>query len=39
MIGPDGKLWSIRRGNDWEPPAVIEDLRKAAAGEKPKAAP
>lgn len=38
VIGPDGKVFSIRRGNDWEPPAVIEDLRKAA-GEKPKAAP
>jgi protein SCO1/2 len=31
VIGPDGKVLSIRRGNDWEPPAVIEDLRKAAA--------
>ena len=31
VIGPDGKVISIRRGNDWEPPAVIEDLRKAAA--------
>ncbi|HEY3349663.1 MAG TPA: SCO family protein [Thermoanaerobaculia bacterium] len=39
VIGPDGKVFSVRRGNDWEPPAVIEDLRKAAAGEAPKAAP
>jgi protein SCO1 len=31
VIAPDGKVVSIRRGNDWEPPAVIEDLRKAAA--------
>jgi protein SCO1/2 len=39
VIGPDGKVFSVRRGNDWEPPAVIEDLRKAAAGEAPKAVP
>ncbi len=38
VIGPDGKVVSIRRGNDWEPPAVIEDLRKAAAGEAAKVA-
>ncbi len=31
VIGPDGKVVSIRRGNDWEPPEVIADLRKAAA--------
>lgn len=36
VVTPDGKVFSIRRGNDWEPPAVIEDLRKAAAGEAPK---
>jgi protein SCO1/2 len=39
VLTPDGKVFSIRRGNDWEPPAVIEDLRKAAAGEAPKVAP
>ncbi len=39
VLTPDGRLFSIRRGNDWEPAAVIEDLRKAAAGEQPKAAP
>jgi protein SCO1/2 len=39
VITPDGKVFNIRRGNDWEPPAVVEDLRKAAAGEPPKAAP
>jgi protein SCO1/2 len=39
VITPDGKVFSIRRGNDWEPPAVIDDLRKAAAGDTPKAAP
>ena len=39
VISPDGKVFNIRRGNDWEPPAVIDDLRKAAAGEAPKAAP
>jgi len=38
VITPDGKVYSIRRGNDWEPPDVIGDLRKAAAGEAPKAA-
>jgi protein SCO1/2 len=32
VIAPDGKVLSIRRGNDWEPPGVIEDLRKVAAG-------
>ena len=31
VVGPDGKVLSIRRGNDWEVPEVIEDLRKAAA--------
>jgi protein SCO1 len=36
VIAPNGKIYSIRRGNDWEPPAVIEDLRKAAAGEAPR---
>ncbi len=39
VVAPDGKIYSIRRGNDWEPPAVIDDLRRAAAGESPKAAP
>lgn len=38
VITPGGKVLSIRRGNDWEPPAVIEDLRRAAAGEMPKVA-
>jgi protein SCO1 len=38
VLTPDGKVFSIRRGNDWESPAVIEDLRKAAAGETPWAA-
>lgn len=37
VVTPDGKIFSIRRGNDWEAPAVVEDLRKAAAGESPKA--
>jgi len=36
VVAPDGKLFSIRRGNDWEPPDVIGDLRKAAAGEAPR---
>ncbi len=35
VITPDGRVFSIRRGNDWEPPEVIADLRKAAAGEAP----
>jgi protein SCO1/2 len=38
VIAPDGRVYSIRRGNDWEPPEVIDDLRAAAAGEKAKAA-
>ena len=37
VLTPGGRVFSIRRGNDWEPPAVIEDLRRAAAGEPPKA--
>lgn len=36
VIAPDGKLFSIRRGNDWEAKELVEDLRKAAAGEKAK---
>jgi protein SCO1/2 len=36
VLTPDGKVFSIRRGNDWEPPALLEDLRKAAAGEPPR---
>jgi protein SCO1/2 len=39
VVGPDGKVFSIRRGNDWGPSEVIADLRRAAAGEKPKGAP
>jgi protein SCO1/2 len=39
VIAPDGTLHSIRRGNDWEARELVEDLRKAAAGEKPHAAP
>lgn len=36
VITPDGILYSIRRGNDWEAKDFVEDLRKAATGEKPK---
>ncbi|MCM3878365.1 MAG: SCO family protein [Thermoanaerobaculia bacterium] len=36
VIAPDGTVYSIRRGNDWEAKELVEDLRKAAAGEKPK---
>ena len=39
VIGPDGKLLSLRRGNDWEAKELVEDLKRAAAGEKPHAAP
>jgi len=35
VIASDGKLFSMRRGNDWEAKELVEDLRKAAAGEKP----
>jgi protein SCO1/2 len=38
VLTPDGKVFSIRRGNDWEPPDVVSDLRKAAAGEAPRVA-
>jgi protein SCO1/2 len=30
VIAPDGKLLSIRRGNDWEAKELVEDLKKAA---------
>ena len=39
VIAPDGALHSIRRGNDWEAKELVEDLRRAAAGEKPHVAP
>lgn len=39
VITPDGKLFSMRRGNDWEAKELIEDLKRAAAGEKPGAEP
>jgi len=29
VIAPDGKLFSMRRGNDWEAKELVEDLRKA----------
>ncbi len=35
VIAPDGTLYSMRRGNDWEAKELVEDLRAAAAGEKP----
>ena len=31
VIAPDGKLFSIHRGNDWEAKELVDDLRKAAA--------
>jgi protein SCO1 len=34
VISPDGKLLSLRRGNDWEPKDLVEDLTRAAAAEK-----
>jgi protein SCO1/2 len=36
VVAPDGRLFSIRRGNDWEAKELVEDLRKAAAGENPR---
>ncbi len=36
VISPDGKLLSLRRGNDWEPKDLVEDLKRAAAGERPR---
>ncbi|MGE5716356.1 MAG: SCO family protein [Acidobacteriota bacterium] len=36
VIAPDGKLLSLRRGNDWEPQDLVEDLKQAAAREKPR---
>ena len=38
VISPGGKVLSIRRGNDWEPKDLVEDLKRAAAGERPRAA-
>ena len=34
VISPDGKLLELRRGNDWEPKDLVEDLKRAAAGQK-----
>jgi protein SCO1 len=31
IISPDGKLLSLRRGNDWEPKDLVEDLKKAVS--------
>jgi protein SCO1/2 len=31
VIAPDGKLFSMRRGNDWEAKELVDDLRRAAA--------
>jgi protein SCO1 len=30
VIAPDGRLFSIRRGNDWEAKELVENLKKAA---------
>jgi len=38
VISTDGKLLSLRRGNDWEPKDLVEDLSRAAAGDGPRAA-
>lgn len=38
VVSPDGKLLSLRRGNDWEAKDLVEDLKRAAAGEKPRRA-
>lgn len=32
VIGPDGKLVKLYRGNDWKPEQIISDLRTAAGG-------
>ncbi len=32
LIGPDGKVDKIYRGNDWQPGDVVSDLRTLAAG-------
>ena len=36
VIAPDGTLFSIRRGNDWEAKELVDDLRRAPTGERPK---
>ena len=30
VIGPDGKLFKLYRGNDWKPDQVVEDLKSLA---------
>ena len=32
VIGPDGKLYKLYRGNDWKPDQVLSDLKSLAAG-------
>jgi protein SCO1/2 len=34
VIGPDGKLFKLYRGNDWKPDEVVEDLRTLASQSK-----
>jgi cytochrome oxidase Cu insertion factor (SCO1/SenC/PrrC family) len=28
VIGPDGKLAKLYRGNEWKPAEIVEDLRE-----------
>ena len=34
VIGPDGKLYKLYRGNDWKPEQILEDLKTLSAGGK-----
>ena len=31
VIGPDGKLFKLYRGNEWKPAEIVDDLKKLAA--------
>jgi protein SCO1/2 len=30
VIGPDGKLFKVYRGNDWKPDQIVDDLKVLA---------
>jgi protein SCO1/2 len=35
VIGPDGKLIKLYRGNEWKPAEVVNDLRSLASSSQP----
>ena len=34
VIGPDGKLFKLYRGNDWKPDQIVDDLKTLANSSK-----